>query len=209
MVQGGIASRSRSSSRPGSPRAPTRARFACSPTASSSRFSSPARRMEGSIPPTPSSSTAPASTRRTRTPGSTGWWRARVRDVASSSTPWRACSAQAVTAGSFEFTLQQKERSVYFAALRNGDAENWFGALVSEEPADLVFDLSNSTAPTTRPSSRSPCRASRTHPAWMPITSWQSSSTALKSASCASTDKRSVFRVSPSRLESSMKAPTR
>ena len=46
-------------------------------------------------------------------------------------------------AGSFDFTLQQKERSLYFAGLRNGDAENWFGALVSEEPADLVFDLSH------------------------------------------------------------------
>jgi hypothetical protein len=51
--------------------------------------------------------------------------------------------AAAVGAGSFDFTLQQKERSIYFAALRNGEAENWFGALVSEEAADLVFDVSN------------------------------------------------------------------
>ena len=36
--------------------------------------------------------------------------------------------APAITAGSFDFTVQQKERSIYFAALRNGDAENWFGA---------------------------------------------------------------------------------
>ena len=38
------------------------------------------------------------------------------------------------TPGSFAFTAQRKERSVYFAALRNGDAENWFGPLVSEDP---------------------------------------------------------------------------
>jgi hypothetical protein len=49
----------------------------------------------------------------------------------------------AIDAASFDFTLQQKERSIYFGALRNGDAENWFGALVSEAPADLVVDLSN------------------------------------------------------------------
>jgi hypothetical protein len=54
-----------------------------------------------------------------------------------------ALRAQAVTRGGFDFTLQQKERSIYFAALRNGDAENWFGALVSEEPADLSFELPN------------------------------------------------------------------
>ena len=52
-------------------------------------------------------------------------------------------SLPALPAGSFAFTVQQKERSIYFAALRNGEAENWFGALVSEEPTDLVFDVAN------------------------------------------------------------------
>jgi hypothetical protein len=51
--------------------------------------------------------------------------------------------AQATTAGSFPFTVQQKERSIYFAALVNGDAENWFGSLVYEEPTDLTFNVSN------------------------------------------------------------------
>jgi hypothetical protein len=44
---------------------------------------------------------------------------------------------------SFPFTVQQKERSIYFAALRNGDAENWFGAFISEEPTDVTVDVSN------------------------------------------------------------------
>jgi hypothetical protein len=51
--------------------------------------------------------------------------------------------ARANLAASFPFTLQQKERSIYFAALRNGDEENWFGAFISEEPADLTFNVSN------------------------------------------------------------------
>jgi hypothetical protein len=44
---------------------------------------------------------------------------------------------------SFPFTVQQKERSIYFAALRNGDDENWFGAFISEEPTDLSLNVSN------------------------------------------------------------------
>jgi hypothetical protein len=57
--------------------------------------------------------------------------------------PRSTLRAQAVTRGGFDFTLQQKERFIYFAALRNGDEENWFGDLVSEEPLDLVLELSN------------------------------------------------------------------
>ena len=35
-------------------------------------------------------------------------------------------------------TVERKDRSIYFAALRNGDAENWFGALISNgDPADV------------------------------------------------------------------------
>jgi hypothetical protein len=51
--------------------------------------------------------------------------------------------APAITAGSFDFTIQQRERSIYFAALRNGEAENWFGQMVSHEPTDLVVDVPN------------------------------------------------------------------
>jgi hypothetical protein len=39
---------------------------------------------------------------------------------------------------------QHKERSVYFAALRNGDVENWFGQLVSDyETTEVTIRLSN------------------------------------------------------------------
>jgi hypothetical protein len=47
------------------------------------------------------------------------------------------------SAASFPFTLQQKERSIYFAALRNGDEENWFGAFISDEPTELSLRVSN------------------------------------------------------------------
>ena len=57
--------------------------------------------------------------------------------------PRAGLHAPPVNAGSFGFTVQQKERSIYFAALRNGEAENWFGAIVSDVPADLVVDLPN------------------------------------------------------------------
>lgn len=44
---------------------------------------------------------------------------------------------------SFWATVQQKERSIYFAALENGDTENWFGPLVGGAPMDLDVSLSH------------------------------------------------------------------
>ncbi len=38
---------------------------------------------------------------------------------------------------------QRKDRSVYFAALNNGDAENWFGPVISTEPTDLTLATLN------------------------------------------------------------------
>ena len=46
-------------------------------------------------------------------------------------------------ASSFWGTLEQKDRSIYFAALRNGEAENWFGPLVWAFPTDLVLTLAH------------------------------------------------------------------
>ena len=47
-------------------------------------------------------------------------------------------------APAFWHALQHKERSIYFAALRNGDAENWFGQLVYDyEPAVMTVRLAN------------------------------------------------------------------
>ncbi len=38
----------------------------------------------------------------------------------------------------FRHALQVKDRSIYFAALRNGDAENWFGSVVSDAEPTVV-----------------------------------------------------------------------
>src|ERR1019366_6773655 len=39
----------------------------------------------------------------------------------------------------FLSTVRRKDRSIYFAALENGDKENWFGPLVSTDPAALTL----------------------------------------------------------------------
>ena len=49
----------------------------------------------------------------------------------------------ASAAASFWGTVEQKDRSIYFAALRNGEAENWFGPLVWAWPTDVVVPISN------------------------------------------------------------------
>ena len=60
---------------------------------------------------------------------------------------WRGGRAGQATgtaqAASFWGTLEQKARSIYFAALRNGEAENWFGPLVWAFPTDLVLTLAH------------------------------------------------------------------
>ena len=42
---------------------------------------------------------------------------------------------------SFWATVEQKERNIYFAAIENGEAENWFGALVSSAPTEVTLSL--------------------------------------------------------------------
>lgn len=44
---------------------------------------------------------------------------------------------------SFPQTVQRKDRTIYFAALKNGDAENFFGALVNTTPVDQTLQISN------------------------------------------------------------------
>ena len=39
----------------------------------------------------------------------------------------------------FTALRQRKDRSVYFAALKNGDTENWFGPVISSAPTDLAL----------------------------------------------------------------------
>ena len=40
-------------------------------------------------------------------------------------------------------TAHRKDRSVFFAALKNGDKENWFGPVVSGEPTELTITADN------------------------------------------------------------------
>ena len=42
---------------------------------------------------------------------------------------------------SFPFTVERKERTIYFAALKNGEAENFFGPLVTNTPVEPVVSL--------------------------------------------------------------------
>lgn len=54
-----------------------------------------------------------------------------------------------VSGGSFPYTVERRDRSVYFAALRNGEKENFFGALIAREPVEqtlLVQHLDQSSS---------------------------------------------------------------
>jgi len=44
---------------------------------------------------------------------------------------------------SFPYTKQKKDRTIYFAALKNGDAPNFFGLLVSATPLDQVLKVAH------------------------------------------------------------------
>ena len=44
-------------------------------------------------------------------------------------------------AGSFPFTVERRDRTVYFSSLRNGDAENFFGQVISSKPVDQTLTL--------------------------------------------------------------------
>ncbi len=46
-----------------------------------------------------------------------------------------------IAAGSFPFTVERKDRTIYFSALKNGDAENFFGAVVASQPVDQSLSI--------------------------------------------------------------------
>jgi hypothetical protein len=54
-------------------------------------------------------------------------------------------SGKAAAAGpqSFAYTAERKERMIYFSGLRNGDAENFFGQIVSSDPISATLPVSN------------------------------------------------------------------
>jgi photosystem II stability/assembly factor-like uncharacterized protein len=45
-------------------------------------------------------------------------------------------------AASFPYTVERRDRTVYFSALRNGDQENFFGAVITNSPTDQAITLS-------------------------------------------------------------------
>jgi hypothetical protein len=43
--------------------------------------------------------------------------------------------------GSFACTVERRERSIYFSALRNGDRENFFGSVIASQPVNQLLTL--------------------------------------------------------------------
>ncbi len=75
--------------------------------------------------------------------------------VAGSQLGQRMQVASSLTQGttppqSFPFTIERKDRTVYLAAIRNGEAENFFGSMVAKEPVQQRLTVDHLTlAPPT------------------------------------------------------------
>ena len=62
--------------------------------------------------------------------------------------PAPQASAHTPGASSFQSSVERKDRTVYFSALKNGDAENFFGPVIGSSPVDQSLSVTNlSTAP--------------------------------------------------------------
>ena len=57
----------------------------------------------------------------------------RIQQVKSTTAP--------ASASSFAYTVERKDRAIYFSGLRNGDKENFFGAVVTGTPVDQALTL--------------------------------------------------------------------
>ncbi|HWN98342.1 MAG TPA: C25 family cysteine peptidase [Blastocatellia bacterium] len=55
-------------------------------------------------------------------------------------------TAQTPAANSFQFAVERKDRTVYFSALRNGEAENFFGPVIGSTAVDQSLSLTNVSA---------------------------------------------------------------
>jgi hypothetical protein len=49
--------------------------------------------------------------------------------------------SRGIEAQSFPYTVERKDRSIYFAALRNGEGNNFFGPVVTTQPVDQILTL--------------------------------------------------------------------
>jgi hypothetical protein len=56
--------------------------------------------------------------------------------------PIRKTDATGSGARSFDYTVERRERSVYFAALHNGEAENFFGQVIAAQPLEQTLNVS-------------------------------------------------------------------
>jgi len=52
----------------------------------------------------------------------------------------------AAESSSFTYSVERKDRTVYFSALRNGERENFYGAVVARDPVDQTLTLSHVAA---------------------------------------------------------------
>jgi hypothetical protein len=57
--------------------------------------------------------------------------------------------ANRLGAGAFPQVVERKDRTIYFAALRNGDKENFFGAVIAGAPVDQALTLKHLAATST------------------------------------------------------------
>jgi peptidase C25-like protein len=57
----------------------------------------------------------------------------RINQVTSGANP--------VGAGMFQQTVERKDRTIYFSSLRNGEKENFFGAVIAADPVDQMLTL--------------------------------------------------------------------
>jgi hypothetical protein len=49
----------------------------------------------------------------------------------------------------FPYTVERKDRTVYFSGLRNGEKENFFGAVIARDPVDQILTIGNLDKVTT------------------------------------------------------------
>ncbi len=59
-------------------------------------------------------------------------------------------SAKSNPGGSFPCTVERRDRTLYFSALRNGDAENFFGAVLASEPLNQILNVKHLDASETQ-----------------------------------------------------------
>ena len=74
--------------------------------------------------------------------------------VAGSGTGKRIAVQQSIAggsnnAGSFQYTVERKDRSLYFSSLRNGDAENFFGPVIASQPVSQTINVHHVDAGST------------------------------------------------------------